>query len=162
MKNVAKKKFEFQTDDETRKRMSKIKSKDGKVERVIAKRLWRDGIHYRKNYRKLPGSPDIAITKYKIAVFIDGEFWHGYGWPASKRYLHRNREYWIAKIERNIKHDQEVTKKLEEMGWIVLRFWSKKVLDHPEYYCERIKLAIRTRTDSEEDWDDDDDYDDQC
>ena len=68
VKNVAKKKFEFQTDDETRKRMSKIKSKDGKVERVIAKRLWRDGIHYRKNYSKLPGSPDIAITKYKIAV----------------------------------------------------------------------------------------------
>ena len=119
---MAKKKFEFQTDDETRKRMSKIKSKDGIVERVI--------------------------TKYKIAAFIDGEFWHGYGWPASKRYLHRNREYWIAKIESNIKHDQEVTKKLEEMGWIVLRFWSKKVLDHPEYYCERIKLAIRTRTDS--------------
>jgi len=48
------------------------------------------------------------------------------------------------------------------MGWIVLRFWSKKVLDHSEYYCERIKLAIRTRTDSEEDWDDDDDYDDRC
>lgn len=128
-------KYKFKTDTKTRKRMSKVHSKNGKDEQILAKMLWHKGIRYRKNYKSLPGKPDIVITKYKIAIFIDGEFWHGYNWPDSKKYLHRNRDYWIKKIEYNIAHDERVNKELEEMGWTVLRFWSRKVLKNPEYYC---------------------------
>ena len=116
--------YEFESDQETRKRMSKVHVTEGKDEVVIRKILWDNGIHYRKNYKELPGKPDIAITKYKIAVFIDGEFWHGYDWENYRNHIKRNRDYWIPKIEHNLKHDQEVNAKLEEKGWTVLRFWS--------------------------------------
>lgn len=123
--------------------MARVHSKDGKDEIIIRKLLWHEGIRYRTNYKKLPGKPDIAITKYKVAVFIDGEFWHGYDWKNRKARLKRNRDYWIPKIEYNKKHDAEVNKKLEDKGWIVLRFWSKKVLQNPEYYAQIVMWHIR-------------------
>lgn len=108
------------------KMMSKIKSTGGKAETMLAKELWHSGIRYFRNYKKLPGKPDIAITKYKIAVFVDGEFWHGYDWEnQKKKRMHTNREYWISKIEKNMKRDTIVNKQLEELGWTVLRFWEK-------------------------------------
>lgn len=139
--------YKFKSDPKTRKRMSKVHSKNGKDEQILAKKLWREGIRYRKNYKLLPGKPDIAITKYKIAVFIDGEFWHGYNWPDSKKYLHRNRDYGIKKIEYNIDHDQKVDDELKKMGWTVLRFWSRKVLKNPDYYCEIILWHCRDNED---------------
>lgn len=132
--------YEFKTDTRTSKRMSKVHSTEGKDEVIIRKILWKNGIHYRKNYKDLPGKPDIALAKYKVAVFIDGEFWHGYDWENYKKHIKRNRDYWIPKIERNMKRDQEVNAKLKEMGWTVLRFWSKQVLKNPEYYAELIML----------------------
>lgn len=123
--------------------MSKVHSTEGKDEIIIRNILWKNGIHYRKNYKELPGKPDIALTKYKIAVFIDGEFWHGYDWENYKKHIKSNRDYWIPKIERNMMHDQEVNAKLEAMGWTVLRFWSKQVLKNPEYYAELIMLYAR-------------------
>ena len=123
--------------------MSRVQSTGGKDEVILRKMLWHKGIRYRTNYKKLPGKPDIAITKYKIAVFIDGEFWHGYEWEKHKPRIKRNREYWIHKIEYNIEHDKEVNEKLRADGWIVLRFWSKKVLKNPEYYTEIILWYIR-------------------
>lgn len=142
---MAKSKYKFDTDDKTRKRMSKVHSKNGKDEQILEKLLWHNGIRYRKNFKNLPGKPDIAITKYKLAIFIDGEFWHGYNWPDSKKYLHRNRDYWIKKIEYNRKHDEEVNQKLEEAGWKVLRFWSRKVLKNPDYYYELIVWHLKDR-----------------
>ncbi|MBT8916907.1 very short patch repair endonuclease [Lactobacillus delbrueckii subsp. bulgaricus] len=136
--------YVFNSDLETRKRMSKVHTVDGKDEVIIRKILWKNGIRYRKNYKELPGRPDIAITRYKIAVFIDGEFWHGYDWENYQKYIKSNRDYWIPKIERNMKHDQEVNAQLEAMGWTVLRFWSKQVLKNPEYYAELIMLYTRT------------------
>lgn len=136
--------YEFKTDPSTSKRMSKVHSTEGKDEVIIRKILWKNGIHYRKNYKDLPGKPDIALTKYKVAVFIDGEFWHGYDWENYKKHIKNNRDYWIPKIERNMKRDQEVNAKLKEMGWTVLRFWSKQVLKNPEYYAELIMLYTRS------------------
>lgn len=124
--------------------MSKVHSTEGKDEVIIRKILWKNGIHYRKNYKDLPGKPDIALTKYKVAVFIDGEFWHGYDWENCKKHIKSNRDYWVPKIERNMKRDQEVNAKLKEMGWTVLRFWSKQVLKNPEYYAELIMLYTRS------------------
>ena len=85
----------YNSTPETRKRMSKVKLKGGKAETALAKVLWQRGYRYRRNDKRLPGSPDIAILKYQIAVFIDGEFWHGKDWEIRKDRLKRNREYWI-------------------------------------------------------------------
>ena len=102
----------YDTDEKTSKRMSNVKLKNGDTETALAKALWHAGYRYRLNYKKLPGSPDIAITKYKIAIFVDGEFWHGYKWEEKKAKLKRNREYWIEKIEENIDRDIRVDKEL--------------------------------------------------
>lgn len=138
-------KYKFKSDKKTRKRMSRVHSKNGKDETILEKMLWHNGVRYRKNLKTLPGKPDIAITKYKVAVFIDGEFWHGYKWPESKKYLHRNRDYWIKKIEYNLAHDKDVNNQLKKKGWIVLRYWSKKVLKNPEYYCQLIIWHLKDR-----------------
>ena len=108
------------------KMMSKIRATGGKAETQLAKALWHEGVRYFKNYKKLPGSPDIAITKYKVLVFVDGEFWHGYDWEnVKKQRIHTNRDYWIPKLERNMERDQEVNQTLKDMGYTVIRFWEK-------------------------------------
>ena len=107
--------------------MSRIRSKDTKAEVRLRKALWARGYRYRKNVKSLPGSPDIAIKKYKVAVFIDGEFWHGYNWEEKQYSIKRNRAYWIPKIERNMERDRENTRKLQEKGWLVLRFWEQRL-----------------------------------
>jgi len=115
------------TKEQRRKNMQAIKNKDSKIEILLRKELWKRGIRYRKNYAKLPGKPDIVLTKYKIAIFADSEFWHGYDWENRKNDIKSNRDLWIRKIEGNIKRDKEVTEQLEKEGWIVLRFWGKQI-----------------------------------
>lgn len=112
------------------KRMSKVKTKKSKPETILAKALWHKGYRYRVNYKKLIGTPDIVLTKYNIAIFVDGEFWHGKDFESFKSKAHNNKSYWIEKITENIAHDAEVTKHLQQEGWIVLRFWSNDVLHH--------------------------------
>jgi DNA mismatch endonuclease (patch repair protein) len=115
------------TPKQRHKCMSNIKSKNTSIEVLLRKALWCKGIRYRKGYDKLPGKPDIAITKYKIAIFCDGELWHGKDWENKKNKIKTNSNYWISKIERNIARDIENEKKLERMGWTVVRFWGKDI-----------------------------------
>lgn len=117
----------LKTTPEVSKRMSHVKLKNGKAEVKLAKKLWSMNIRYRKNYRKLPGSPDIAISKYKIAIFVDGEFWHGYKWEEKKDKLKSNKEYWIEKIEENISRDIRNDRLLRELGWIPVHFWERDI-----------------------------------
>lgn len=131
----------YDSTPEIRKRMSKVRLKNGKAETILAKRLWREGYRYRRNYKKLPGSPDIALTRYRVAVFVDGEFWHGENWEERKAKLKHNREYWIEKIEENIARDKRVDEQLKEMGWITVHFWEKQVLKHTD---ECVELVIKT------------------
>ena len=109
--------------------MKQIKNKDTKIEIVLRKALWEKGIRYRKNYRKIPGKPDIAITKYKIAVFCDSEFFHGKDWEQLQTQIKRGRnpEFWIEKISRNRERDNEVDMQLRALGWEVIRFWGKDI-----------------------------------
>ena len=118
----------LETLPEISKRMSQVRLKRGVAETVLAKALWHRGVRYRRNYRILPGSPDIAITKIKIAIFVDGEFWHGQDWENRKQKLKRNREYWIEKIEENIARDKRNDEALRSAGWTVVHFWEKEVL----------------------------------
>ena len=117
----------FDTDSATSRRMSKIKLKKGDAETALAKELWHNGFRYRLNWKKLPGSPDIAILKFHIAVFVDGEFWHGHDWEKKKSRIKRNRAYWIEKIEENIARDVRVDKELVARGWVPVHFWSNEV-----------------------------------
>lgn len=131
----------YDSTPEIRKRMSKVHLKNGKAETILAKRLWHEGYRYRRNYKKLPGSPDIALTKYRVAVFVDGEFWHGENWEERKTKLKHNREYWIEKIEENIARDKRVDGQLQEMGWTTLHFWEKQVLKHTDE-CLQVVLEL--------------------
>lgn len=124
--------------------MSRIRSKDTSIEVKLRKELWHKGYRYRKNYKKLPGSPDIALTKYKIAVFCDSEFFHGKDWEVLKARLEKgsNPEYWIKKIERNRDRDVENDKKLLFLGWTVIHFWGKDILQNTEEYIRVIEEVV--------------------
>lgn len=117
----------FYTTKQRSKHMSKIKSKDTKPEKKLRKFLWDLGIRYRKNVKKLPGTPDIVISKYNLVIFVDGEFWHGYNWEIKKQKLKSNRDFWIPKIERNVQRDRENNLKLTNDGWRVMRFWEHQI-----------------------------------
>jgi len=101
------------TKEQRRKNMQAIKAKDTSIEIILRKELWKNGVRYRKNYKQLPGKPDIAITKYKIAVFCDSEFWHGFDWENNKHKIKSNTDYWIPKIERNIARDNKINEALK-------------------------------------------------
>ena len=114
-------------------------SKDTVPEILLRKALWHAGIRYRKNYKKLPGTPDVAITKYKIAVFCDGEFWHG------ATDLSRSSKYWQEKIKRNCERDLENTIALRDMGWLVIRFWEREIRKHLGVCVEKVRQHIELR-----------------
>ncbi len=124
--------------------MQNIRSKDTKIEILLRKALWEKGIRYRKNYSKVPGKPDIAITKYKIAIFCDSEFFHGKDWEELKPRLLKgdNGEFWVNKIGKNRERDEDIAKKLHQMGWIVLRFWGKDIKKNINECLETIDEAI--------------------
>ncbi|MFP3156407.1 very short patch repair endonuclease [Lachnospiraceae bacterium ZAX-1] len=130
------------TKEQRHKTMSHVKSRDTKIELALRKALWRKGIRYRKNYKKLPGSPDIVLTKYKIAVFCDGEFFHGYKWGEKKDRLDTNRDYWIKKIERNMQRDRENEQALRFLDWTVLRFWGYEILKSPQECIRTVEEAM--------------------
>jgi DNA mismatch endonuclease (patch repair protein) len=108
--------------------MKKIKARNTKPELLLRKALWAKGFRYRINSNLVPGKPDILLTKQRIAIFVDGEFWHGRNWVEKKEKIKSNRRFWIPKIERNMQRDEEVNQQLEDLGWTVIRFWDQFVL----------------------------------
>ena len=118
------------TKEQRHKNMSHVRSKDTSIEVALRKALWHKGYRYRKNYTVLPGKPDIALTKYKVAVFCDSEFFHGKDWftVLRPRVLRgNNSEYWEKKITRNMERDREVNLALAAMDWTVIRFWGNEI-----------------------------------
>ena len=132
------------TKEQRHKNMVNIKGKNTSIELCLRKALWNRGIRYRKNYKKLPGKPDIAITKYKIAVFCDSEFFHGKDWEVLKPRLEagNNAEYWVPKISRNRERDEEVNKELLFLGWTVIRFWGKEIKKNTDECIKVIEETI--------------------
>lgn len=119
--------MERRTPEQIRKNMQSVKSKGSKIERMLGKELWKRGYRYRKNNNKVYGKPDFTFKKWKIAIFCDGEFWHGKDWDTRKKEHKTNKDFWHQKIERNIERDKEVNKKLKNEGWTVLRFLGKQI-----------------------------------
>ena len=132
------------TQEQRRKNMQHIRSKDTSIEIVLRKKLWEKGYRYRKNLSNLPGKPDIVLTKYKIAVFCDGEFFHGKDWEILKPKLEKskNSDYWIRKISRNIERDDEVNKELLFQGWTVIRFWGNEITQNIDECIRVIEETI--------------------
>ena len=103
--------------------MSQIKGKNTKPEETVRKYLFSKGFRYRKNDKRLPGTPDIVLPRYKTVIFVNGCFWHGHKgckffvWPKS------NQQFWKNKITANIERDQRKRKKLEDLGWNVIVIW---------------------------------------
>ena len=130
--------------EERSKLMSRIKSEDTGIELALRKALRGKGFHYRKNCKDLPGSPDIVLPKHKIAIFCDGELFHGKNWEVLRPRLlsGNNSEYWIRKIERNMERDRETDKELLFLGWTVIHFWGKDILRDPNACVKVIEETI--------------------
>lgn len=136
--------FSGEVSEKSHKNMSHIRGKDTKIEVVLRKALWKRGYRYRKNYIQLPGKPDIVLTKYRIAIFCDSEFFHGKDWDTLKQKLikGRNANYWIPKIERNMERDKEKDEELLFAGWTVIRFWGNDILRKTDECIKTIEEAI--------------------
>ncbi len=117
------------TREQRRKNMQNIRSKDTSIEVKLRKNLWHQGYRYRKNVGSITGKPDIVLSRYKIAIFCDSEFFHGKDWEILMPKLQKgnNSKYWISKISRNRERDNEVNKRLLFEGWTVIRFWGRDI-----------------------------------
>ncbi|RNC84735.1 MAG: very short patch repair endonuclease [Balneola sp.] len=134
----------FYTTEDRSRLMSKIKRKNTKPEIILRKSLYELGFRYRIDFKGLPGRPDISNKSKKIAIFIDGEFWHGYNWEEKKKSIKSNREFWIPKIERNMQRDRENNRQLKEMDYHVLRFWEHEIKKHLDICVEEVFQYLRS------------------
>ena len=123
------------------------KKTDTKPEKLLRSALWKAGLRFRKNVNNLPGKPDIVFPKEKVAVFVDGDFWHGKNWTQRRSVLSRgnNASYWKSKITSNMKRDQDCTIQLRRMGWQVLRMWESDVCSSLTVSVKFILSAISIR-----------------
>lgn len=132
------------TKEQRQKNMRNIRSKDTAIEIKLRKALWEKGYRYRKNVQTLPGKPDIVLTKYKIVIFCDSEFFHGKDWEVLKPRIEagNNSEYWMKKITRNMERDDENNKQLLFLGWTVIRFWGEDILKKTDECIKVIEECI--------------------
>lgn len=131
--------------EKRKENMQAVKSKDTGIEKMVRLCLYHKGYRYRKNYRKVFGNPDIVFIREKVAVFCDSEFWHGFDWANQEAQIKTNRDFWIPKISRNIERDIEVTDYLEREGWVVLRFWGKRIKSDLFSVINDIEAAVMLR-----------------
>lgn len=139
------------TKEQRHRAMSRIRAKDTKPEVRLRKAFWHCGLRYRKNWRRLPGTPDIALTRQKIAIFVDGDFWHARGHQEHPgEQVASNKEYWQRHLARNVERDKDVNDELTELGWLVLRFWEgdiqknlAKCVDEVLVYCGNVRSHLR-------------------
>lgn len=123
--------------------MSRIRGKGSSIEKMLMRELWSRGLRYRKNVKGIPGSPDIVYLHPKVAIFCDGEFWHGYDWELRKDRIKSNKEFWFRKIERNMQRDREVNKRLALNGWIILRFWENDIRHHLKECVDTVEIIVK-------------------
>ena len=123
--------------------MSRIRSKETGIEKIAFAYLRKNKIHFQRHYSKVAGKPDIAVPSKKIAVFIDGDFWHGYRFGVWRNRIPK--VYWRDKIQNNITRDQKNRRKLRREGWKVLRVWGHQILEKREESLAKIALFLTKR-----------------
>ena len=133
------------TDEQRSYNMSRIKGKNTSIEMLLSKKLWHRGLRFRKNSPQVYGHPDISIKKYRIAIFCDGDFWHGYDWENRKDSIKSHRDYWIPKIERNIEKDVEVNHVLHGMGYTVIRLWEHEIRKDADDAADMIMRIVNEK-----------------
>jgi len=133
--------------DQASKNLSRVKSQDTKAERLLRSTLWKQGFRFRKNVKSLPGKPDIVFPTDKLAIFCDGDFWHGRNWNQDKQRLSKghNAPYWLAKISSNIERDKNHTQTLQSLGWTVIRLWDSDINTNIEKTAQIVSDAINAR-----------------
>lgn len=115
---------------------------------MLRKALWHLGFRYRKNYAALPGKPDIVLLRYKIVIFVDGDFWHARGHQQHPgEQIASNKEYWQKKLEHNVERDRAVNDALTEQGWLILRFWESDVKKNLDGCISQILQYIPSKKD---------------
>ncbi len=136
----------FMTDNLTPKQrsyhMSRVRSKNTAPELKIRRLAHRRGLRYRIHADWLPGKPDLVFIRAKVAVFIDGDFWHGWRFSPSRDKLS---DYWREKIAGNRRRDAENFRRLRSQGWLVIRIWEHEVKKDAQGCVDRVEAAIRTR-----------------
>jgi len=127
--------------------LARSRATDTVCERELRSALWELGLKFRKHDRSLPGRPDILFHRAKLAVFCDGDFWHGRGWRTRRRRLRRgaNSSYWLAKIKANMDRDRRQTKLLRKLGWTVIRLWEREILRDPAGAARGVARLVRHR-----------------
>lgn len=129
---------------ETRSRMmAAVKSKNTSLERYVFVELRRRGVAFRRHYRHLPGTPDVVLPGAKKAIFIEGDFWHGYRYPAWKKKI--KSRFWREKIEMNRLRDRRNIGKLRRLGWQVMRVWGHELKRQPTETVEKIYEFVCSR-----------------
>jgi DNA mismatch endonuclease (patch repair protein) len=128
--------------------MARVRSKDSKAELALRRALHARGVRYRLHAKDVPGRPDIVIRARRIALFVDGDFWHGNAWrlrglPSLEAQFPSRVEWWSAKLRRNMERDREVNAELKANGWRVMRVWESDVLRDPEGTADRAFAIIR-------------------
>lgn len=121
--------------------MSRIRAKNTGLEKAVFSYLRKQGVYFRKHYDRVPGKPDIAIPSKKIAVFINGDFWHGYKFSEWKNRMPAI--YWREKIQSNIDRDKKSKRQLKRMGWKILSIWGHEIKEKPERTLKRIADFLR-------------------
>jgi DNA mismatch endonuclease (patch repair protein) len=121
------------------------RSADTEHECLLRSLLWRQGLRYRKNVRALPGKPDIVFSAARVAVFCDGDFWHGRDWPRLSRKLRigTNAIYWFPKIKTNRNRDRRNDRLLKREGWTVIRLWETDIHRNPLQVAQTIAELVR-------------------
>lgn len=125
--------------------MSRIKGKDTTIEVALSKALWHRGLRLRKHQRGIYGHLDLSSKKLKIAIFTDGDFWHGFDWEKRKDNIKSNTEYWVPKIEKNMDKDSEVNHHLLSEGWLVIRVWEHEVKKDISGTADMIYRLVKER-----------------
>ncbi|MCI7788380.1 MAG: very short patch repair endonuclease [Mollicutes bacterium] len=136
------------TKEEVHYNRSRIKGKNTKIELILRKALYKEGYRYRKNRPGLPGHPDIVLCKYKIAIFCDGDFFHGYDVSKTLPSLKTNPGYWENKILKNRERDEKQNEELVSLGYVVLRFWEHEIIRNLPSVLDEIGLAVLKQSES--------------
>lgn len=133
------------TKEQIKQNMSRVRNRDTQLENALCDALKQQGIRtFTRNDKTVYGKPDVVFKARRIAIFCDGDFWHGYNWPASQNEIKSNRDFWVPKIEKNIQRDREVTQRLQEQGWTVLRFWGHEIIKELPYCISVVIDELRT------------------
>ncbi|MEH3114857.1 very short patch repair endonuclease [Pedobacter terrae] len=145
----------FYTTAQRSKNMANIKAKNSLPELKLRKALWAKNVRFRIHPKNFPGKPDLVINKYRLAIFVDGDFWHGYKWDEKKLIIKTNPGFWIPKIERNIQRDRQINQLLNAKGYTVMRFWEHEVnqqltacVNQVLLYLEAAKIAAIPQVDN--------------